>query len=212
MGLWGSATTYDAATNKPKFLHEDENSAFNKGDSYATQKGWVIQAGTKASGNDNTSADPEVLVAIGNLAGSTTTTGLRAPTVTDMRYIIGTTANTDLTALQGTAEIQVEITWDEEVTVVTDGGTPTLIIANGNESGAAEGHYTLEYVVANDTPNRKRFKGTSKSLSVGDVLTIGTNDIVLNTGTISDTVLGGTALAASTVLSGLTAVTHTVLH
>jgi len=209
MPLWGTA--HASATNKPKFLPEDEDSDYNKGDSFASQKGWVMQAGTPASGNDNTSADEEVLVAIGDLAGVDASTGLRAPTVTDMRYIIGTTANTDLTALQGTAEIQVEITWDEEVTVVISGGIPTLIIANGNESGAGEGHYTLEYVVANDTPNRKRFIGTSKSLSVGDVLTIGSNDITLNSGTISDTVVGGTTLPASVVLSGITAVTHTVL-
>ena len=30
--------------------------------------GWVQEAGTKASGNDNANATPEVLVAIGNLA------------------------------------------------------------------------------------------------------------------------------------------------
>ncbi|MEO2147529.1 MAG: hypothetical protein ABGW56_00580, partial [Flavobacteriaceae bacterium] len=58
--------------------------------------------------------------------------------------------------------------------------------------------------------NRKRFTITSQSLSVTDVLTIGGTNLALNSGTISDTVRGGTAQAASLVLSGLTAVTHTV--
>ena len=95
MGLWG--TTHDSATNKPKFLPEDENSDYSRADSYATQAGWVMQNGA-ATGNDNASADLEVLVAIGGLAGATDTTGLRAPTVTDMRFVIGATATTDMTA------------------------------------------------------------------------------------------------------------------
>jgi len=41
-------------------------------------------------------------------------------------------------------------------------------------------------------------------------LTLGGSNIALAGGTISDTVVGGTTLAASLVLSGLTAVTHTV--
>ena len=51
---------------------------------------------------------------------------------------------------------------------------------------------------------------TSASLSVADVLTLGGANITLNSGTISDTVRGGTSQAASLVLSDLTAVTVTI--
>jgi hypothetical protein len=206
MSLWG--TTHDAATNKPKFLSEDENSKYTKGNVYATQAGWVVQAGSAATGNDNTSSTPEVLVAIGGLAGADATSGLRVPTVTDMRFVIGTAATTDMTAGSSTQRILVEITWDEGVTVV---GSPQLVVDNGDQSGAGEGDYTLTYTATGSTANRKRFEITSQSLSVSDVLTIGGTNIALNSGTISDTVVGGTTLAASLVLSGLTAVTHTVL-
>ena len=207
MSLWGTA--HAAATNKPKFLPEDENSDYSRADSYATQAGWVMKAGTSASGNGNTSADPEVLVAIGGLAGATDTTGLRAPTATAMRFVVGTTAATDLTAGSSAQTIQVEITWDEGVTVA---GNPTLAIANGNQgSGSGRGPYTCVYTATGSTANRKRFILASQTIAEDDILTIGGANIALAGGTISDTVRAGTAQAASLVLSGLTAVTHTVL-
>ena len=205
MGLWGTA--HASATNKPKFAPTDEDSDYKKGDIYATQAGWVRQAGTAASGNDNTSADPEVLVAIGGLAGTSSSTGLRTPTATAMRFVTGSTATTDLSAVASGGEMTVEITWDEGVTVA---GSPQLVIANGNQSSAGQGNYTLTYNASGSTANRKRFKATSLAFSVTDVLTIGGANVTLNSGTISDTVVGGTTLAASLVLSGLTAVTHTV--
>ena len=206
MSLWGTA--HASATNKPKFLPEDENSKYTRADCMATESGWVMRAGTSATGNGNASADHEVLVAIGGLAGATDTTGLRAPTATNMRFVVGTAAATDLTAGSG-ATIQVEITWDEGVTVA---GSPTLAIANGNQgTGSGRGPYTLVYTATGSTANRKRFTLASQTIAEDDVLTIGGANIALAGGTISDTVRGGTAQAASLVLSGLTAVTHTVL-
>ena len=207
MPLWGDA--HAASTNKPKFLPQDENSDYNRADCYATNAGWVMQAGHPSSGNSNTSADPEILVASGGLAGATDTTGLRAPTVTSMRFVKGTTATTDLTAADSTARVLVEITWDEAVTVV---GSPTVVVANNNASGGGFGNYTLVYTAAGSTANRKRFTLTSQSLGNTDVLTLGGANIVLAGGsTISDTVRGGTAQAASLVLSGISAVAVTIL-
>jgi len=122
---------------------------------------------------------------------------------------VGTTAATDLTAGSG-ATIQVEITWDEGVTVAT--ANPTLVIANGNQgSGSGRGPYTLVYTGTGSTANRKRFTLASQTIAASDILTIGGANIVLaSSSTISDTVRGGTAQAASLVLSGLTAVTHAV--
>jgi hypothetical protein len=205
MSLWGTA--HAAANNKPKFLTTDEDSDYTKQDCYATQGGWSMRAGTKATGNGNTSADPEILVAIGDLAGSTDTTGLRAPTVTNMRFIWGTGATTDGSAGDGTQRILVEITWDEAVTVA---GSPQIVVDNGDQSGGGYGDHTLTYTATGSTANRKRFVATSRGLGNTDVLTIGGTNLALNSGTISDTVRGGTSQAASLVLSGLTAVTHTV--
>jgi hypothetical protein len=205
MALWGTA--HAAANNKPKFLTTDEDSDYTRQDSYATQGGWAMRAGTKSQGNDNTSADPEILIAIGDLAGSTDTTGLRAPTVTNMRFIWGTSATTDGSAGDSSQRILVEITWDEAVTVA---GSPQIVVDNGDQSGGGYGDHTLTYTATGSTANRKRFVATSKSLGNTDVLTIGGTNLALNSGTISDTVRGGTSQAASLVLSGLTAVTHTV--
>ena len=130
MPLWGDA--HGAATNKPKFLPQDENSDYNRADCYATNAGWVMKPGSAASGNSNTSADPEILVASGGLAGTSATTGLKTATVTSMRFVKGTTATTDLTAADSTARVLVEITWDEAVTVT---GSPTVVVANSNASG-----------------------------------------------------------------------------
>ena len=205
MALW--ETAHAAANNKPKFLTTDEDSDYTRQDSYATQGGWAMRAGTAATGNGNTSADPEILVAIGDLAGSTDTTGLRAPTVTHMRFVQGTTATTDLTAADSTARVRVEITWDEAVTVA---GTPQVVVANSNASGGGFGNYTLSYISSGSTANRKLFEATSQSLGNTDVLTLGGANVTLNSGTISDTVRGGTSQAASLVLSGLSAVAVTI--
>ena len=197
MPLWGTA--HASAGNKPKFTPTTEDSDYKRGDVYATQAGWVRQAGTAASGSDNTSATPEVLVAIGDLAGSSASTGLRAPTVTALRYVIGTTAATDMTAGDGTQRILIEVTWDEAVTVA---GSPQIVVVNGNQSSAGYGNHTLTYTATGSTANRKRFEATSRGLGNTDVLTTPAA-IGLNSGTISDTVVGGTTLAASTDISGV---------
>ena len=204
MGSWG--TDHASATNKPKFLPEDENSDYTRADAYATNNGWVMKAGSKATGNGNANAKPEILVAIRGLAGSSGTSGLRSATVTNMEYVIGRTAATDFTAQEGSADVRVRITYDEAVTVT---GTPQLVIANGNESSAGQGNYTLSYEPTLSDANRLLFRATSRSLSVGDVLTVGGSNIALNSGTIKDTADGATN--SSLVLSGLTAITHTVL-
>ena len=200
MPLWGTA--HAAATNKPKFLPADENSKYNKADCYATQAGWVMEAGHVSSGNGNTSATPEVLVAIGDLAGSTDTTGLRAPSITSARFVTTTLA-------AGTPTCTVEVTWDEGVTIA---GSPQITLANGNEGTGSGRTCVLTYTATGSSANRKRFTATP-TVVASDVITLGGGsqaNIALNSGTLSDTVRGGTNLAASVVLTGLTAQTVTV--
>ena len=199
MGLWG--TSADATDNKPKNLPTDTNSDYAKKDVFANNSGWVRRAGTAANGNDNPAAQEEVLVAIGDLAGASSTTGLKAPTISSCRFIVGTTANTDFTANDANAQIDVEVTYDEEVTVNTSGGTPTLVIANNDASGGGYGNLTLTYLASESTANSLRFRKTSAGIGNTDVLTIGGSNIVLNSGTITDTADGSTAasLAFGTV-------------
>jgi len=203
MALWGKA--HASATNKPKFLPTSEDSKYTRADAYATNSGWVMQSGHSSSGNGNASADPEVLIAIKGLAGTSATTGLKTATVTAMRFVVGTTANTDLTANDANAEIQVEITWDEAVTVT---GSPRITIAN-NDAGL--GGYTaplLVYTATGSTANRKRFIKTSCGIGNTDVLTLGGTNIALNSGTIKDTASG--TVDSSLVLSGISAVAVTI--
>ena len=202
MPLWGTA--HAAATNKPKFLPADENSKYNRADAYATQAGWVMEAGHPSSGNGNTGATPEVLVAIGDLAGSTDTTGLRAPTITSARFV------TAVPTAGSSKTVTVEVTWDEGVTIA---GSPQLTIANGNEGSGSGRTCVLTYTGTGSSANRKRFTATNITVASSDVLTLGGGSaaaIALNSGTLSDTVRGGTNLAASRVMTGLTAQTQTV--
>jgi|TARA_B110000438_G_scaffold190332_1_gene181977 hypothetical protein len=193
MSLWG--TSPDAVDNKPKNLTAEE-----KRDVYATNKGWTASAG----GNDNSAADREVLVAIGDLAGSSASTGLQEATVTSLRFTPGTTATTDHTA-GGGATVTIEITWDEAVTIT---GSPVMKVVN---SGG--GTHDCVYTAAGSTANKKVFKVAGQTLATGNVLSLGTalHDAVTLPGgaTIKDTASG--TVNSQRNLAAAIRVTHTVL-
>ena len=54
MGLWGAS---DAAEDKPKHFTTEQ-----KEEIVANAHGWTVKAGSTLAGNDNTDADPEILV------------------------------------------------------------------------------------------------------------------------------------------------------
>jgi hypothetical protein len=195
MPLWGTAHAAD--TNKPKFLPADENSDYNKAECYATNAGWVIDGA--ATGNGNTSADPEVLVAIRGLAGASATTGLKTPTVTSFRFNFSTGATTDGTA-HASGIVSVQITWDEAITVT---GNPTVVIANDTNTD-----HTCAYISGTGTNRLVFTQASGSTMAADDVLTIGGANISLAGGTLKDQ--GATPADASLVMSGVTAVTHTV--
>ena len=62
MPLWGAT---DADESKPKWL-----TTAQKKEVFANTTGWVVEGGSTMTGNDNTSAAPEILCAIGGLATS----------------------------------------------------------------------------------------------------------------------------------------------
>ena len=197
MALWGKAAAGTQA-QKPKWLSTSEDSAYKKQDCIGMPGGWAMRAGSAASGNGNTGAQQEVLAAMKGNFGTT----LAAPSITSARFVTTTLA-------AGTPTCTVEVTWDERVTIA---GSPQLTLANGNEGSGSGRTCVLTYTATGSTANRKRFTATP-TVVANDVITLGGGsqaDIALNSGTLSDTTVGGTTTAALLVLTALDAQTVTV--
>ena len=117
MGLWGVTT---AATDKPKFLPDDNNAAGSTGSKehcIAVKGGWGLAPGLGASGNDNTAAQPEILVCVKNLAEAFGSASIIGVDWTDQ-----TVADT------GTFDITV--TFDEAVDVTSAAWSANQTITN----------------------------------------------------------------------------------
>jgi len=171
MGLWGAT---DSDESKPKNLTTAEAKEV-----FANTKGWVREAGSALSGNDNTSADEEVLVAIGGLSAS-----LGAADITEIEWITTTADKSDGFTLSA------RVRFNEPVAVVTTGGTPTLAVTNGNQgSGSGRGPHALAYASGTGT-NELVFSlaigAANAATNADDVLVIGANALALNSGTIKD--------------------------
>lgn len=194
MGLWGAS---DSDESKPKNLTTAE-----KKEVFANTKGWVREAGSTLSGNDNTSADEEVLVAIGGLSAS-----LGAADITQIEFITTSFDKSD----GGTLSARVR--FNEPVNVVTTGGTPTLAVTNGNQgSGSGRGPHALAYASGTGT-NELVFSlaigAANAATNADDVLVFGANPLALNSGTIKD-VQGTNATITSVASIGTAAGSITV--
>ncbi len=185
MPLWGAT---DSDESKPKNLTTAE-----KKQVFANASGWVLEAGSALSGNDNTDADPEVLVAIGELS-----TSIGAADITEVEMVTTTADKSE------GFTISVRVRYNEPVDVVTTGGTPTLAVTNGNEgTGTGRGPHSLSYASGTGT-NELIFSlaiaAANAATNADDVLTVGAQTIALNSGTIKDA--SGTASDAALVISG----------
>ena len=125
MALWGAS---DADEAKPKWL-----TTSRKKQVYATSSGWVEEAGNPSSGNDNTSAQAEVLACVSSL-----TTLLGAATITSCEFI---TTAWDASA-GGT--LQCRVRWNEAVDVVEEGSGLKLNV-NRTPDGGSPASHTLRY-------------------------------------------------------------------
>ena len=184
MPLWGAT---DSDESKPKNL-----TTAQKKQVFANASGWVLEAGSALSGNDNTDADPEVLVAIGELS-----TSIGAADITEVEMVTTTADKSD------GFTISVRVRYNEPVDVVTTGGTPTLAVTNSNAgSGSGRGPHSLSYASGTGT-NELVFSlaiaAANAATNADDVLTVGAQSIALNSGTIKDA--AGTASDASLVIS-----------
>ena len=117
MALWGKTVDTEA---RPKSLPMDSNSSYSREFVTATSKGWVMQPGvaSAATGNDNTAADPEILVAIRNLSS----TQLRSANLLSVDWTDGAYADA--------ADFDLVLTFDEEITVTSAAATANNTITN----------------------------------------------------------------------------------
>ena len=180
MPLWGNS---DADESKPKNLTTAE-----KKEVYATASGWVREAGSALSGNNNTSATPELLVAISALS-----TNLGAADVTEVEWITTAADKSDGFTLS------VRVRYNEAVTVT---GNPTLAVTNGNQgSGSGRGPHSLVYASGTGT-NELVFSlaiaANNAATNANDVLSIGNQNIAKPGGaTMKDTADGTTDAAVA---------------
>ena len=186
MPLWGAT---DSDESKPKHL-----TTAQKKEVFANASGWVVEAGSTMSGNGNTSADPEILVAIGGLASS-----IGAADITEIEFITTAFDKSD----GGT--LQVRVRFNEAVDV---SGTPQLTVVNDNNS-----NHTLSYASGTGT-NELVFSLTiaagNAATDADDVLSIGANAMSLNSGTVKDAGTSDNATITNSSAIGTAAGTITV--
>ena len=193
MGLWGASTSDES---KPKNL-----TAAEKKNVYATTSGWVRQAGTADNGNDNTSATPEVLVAIGDL-----TTSLGNATIDAVNFQVGQTVSG-----AGGSVIKVEVHYNEQVTVAT--ASPLMVVSNDQTGSGGSASITLTMDGSLPfTGDTLTFSATASNAAVNatDVLSIGAQNINKNGGTIKDTGTTTDSAVAISAAQGTAAGTITV--
>ena len=195
MSLWGAT---DADESKPKNLTTAE-----KKEVFANASGWVREAGSVLSGNGNTSASPEVLVALRGLAVK-----LGNADITEIEFVTTSFDKSD------GGNIDVRVRFNEQVTVDTSGGTPTLSITNGNQgSGTGRGPHNLAYASGTGT-NELVFSlaigAANAATNADDVLVIGANAMNLNSGTIKDAGTSTNATITSSSAIGTAAGSLTV--
>jgi len=142
------------------------------------------------TGNGNTSADPEVLVAIGGLMGATGTTGLGEATIQTVDWNITTFDK----SAGGT--LSVTVRYNEAVTVAVS--NPTLIVTNDTNA-----NHTLTYSAGTGTHELTftlAIAAANAATDADDVLSIAAQSIVLaSSSTIVDT--GSTPTNAELAIS-----------
>ena len=192
MSLWGAT---DSDESKPKNLTTAEKLEVS-----ASAKGWVREAGTILSGNDNASATPEVLVALRGLAVK-----LGAADITEITFVT--------TAFDKSAggNIDLLVRFNEAVDIT---GTPRVSITNGNQgSGSGRGPHLANYLSGTGT-NEITFRCTiaaaNAATNADDVLVIGANAMALNGGTVKDAGTSTVSTITNSAAIGTAAGTITV--
>jgi len=161
MSLWGKQ---NAVEGRPKHLPNDSNAPHGREFCQATDKGWTFQPGTAsaATGNDNTSADPEILVAIRSLAST-----LASANLLSIDYTAGAYADS--------ATFDLVLTFDEAITVTSATRTANQTITNkmyilldrvGGTDMVADNTVACQYLSGSGT-NTLTFRGVLQSADAG---------------------------------------------
>ena len=176
MPLWG--TSADATTNKPKFCPADANSPYDRTEVFASQAGWVVRG--PATGNGNTGADPEILIAIGGLAGASASTGLKHPTMT--KYTIVTKDD------HGTSNnIVFEVAYDEALVYDAGSAATILLTADAGSNVTATLTHMNGVALADELEgNVLRFTATSSQATTYNI----TNNRTMGDPDLKDAITG----------------------
>jgi len=187
MGLWGLTT---AAEDKPKFLPVDSNAAGSMGareNAIAVAGGWGLSPGLAASGNDNTSAQPEVLVCVRNIAefmGSASVIGIDWTDAT-----VGNVGDFDIT-----------VTFDEAVDVVSATRSADQVVTNkayillsrvGKTDMVEDNTMACQYFSGSGT-NQLVFRGRAATNAAAGFLAFN-GEGVGDTGVVTGIIFDGTA-------------------
>ena len=189
MGLWGAT---DGDESQPKYLTDAEKLKV-----FATTKGWMLEAGATESGNDNTAADPEVLVAIGDLSEAAS---LNTADILTIDWNSTTADKSNGFTLGLTAR------WNEAVDVNSTGGTPYISVTNSNAgSGSGRGPHLLAYASGTGTHElvfELAIAAANAATNADDVMSVGTNAMNLNSGFITSISTEHILLESGTTDSG----------
>ena len=173
MPLWGKSTS---AASRPKFMPDDSNSDWARELAFANKAGWALKPGTKGTGNDNTSAEAEVLACVRGLSAT-----LGAANVLSADFTAGEYARTET--------FDIVLTYDEAITVTSAAWSADQVISNkvyfdldnyGPTDMASDGGLKMQYFSGSGT-NTLTFRGTIPGTAVAGGLlghttfTIGTN-------------------------------------
>ena len=177
MSGWGAT---DSDESKPKSLTADQ-----KEDDFANSSGWVVKAGSTMTGNGNTSATPEVLVALGSLA-----TSLGQATIDAVDW-----ESTAFDVSDG-GTLKINVHYNEEITVA--GASPLMYVANNQAGGGSASSVTLTMDGSLPFTGEKltfsnTIAGGGSTISAGDVLSFAAQSINLNGATMVDAIGGGNA-------------------
>ena len=189
MGLWGAT---DGDESQPKWLTDAEKLKV-----FANTHGWVMEAGAIESGCDNTAADPEVLVAIGDLSESDK---LNTADIITIDWNSTTADKSDGFTLGLTAR------WNEAVDVNSTGGTPYISVTNSNAgSGSGRGPHLLAYASGTGTHElvfELAIAAANAATNADDVMSVGTNAMNLNSGLMTSISTEHILLESGTTDSG----------
>ena len=191
MASWGNS---DADESKPKWLTDAQ-----KKEVYANNSGWVVEAGSTMTGNGNTSAAPEVLCCVGDLA-----VALGAADITQIEWITTAFDKSD------GGSLSLRVRFNEAVDINTSGGTPFLLITNQTSSSRNVQAPYASGTGSNEIVFTKTIAAANAATNASDVLKVAADAIALNSGTIKDAGTSTNSTITNSAAIGTAAGTITV--